>query len=80
MAQIELEMDQYEDGLPTRIRYKIRAVRMGVGGPPSMSRGEHIAALLRMAAVALNNAAKDLEQGKEDGEFTTHLKIPSGDW
>lgn len=80
MAQIEIEMDQYKDGLPTHTRYKVHALRMGIGEPPSMSREEHTATVLRIAARALNNAAEKLEQGREDGKFTTHLKIPSGDW
>lgn len=79
MAQIYIELDEYEDGLPTHGSYKVDALRMSIG-LPDLSRDEHTAALLRIGAEILIKAANKIDKGEGDGEYISHLKIPAGDW
>jgi len=80
MAQIELELTNYVDGLPTRVKFRVVSVNVGGETPSGMGDDEHTAAILRVAAKGLNAEADLLERGEKRGEYPAYWGPHKGNW
>lgn len=81
MSDVEIEFTGYDaEGLPAKGKATAHILRTSIGEPPAMGRREHTVYALRVAANIANATADWLEQDKDSGKYTTHLKIPRGEW
>jgi hypothetical protein len=79
VADVEVEITEWDGDWPLKGKATAHLLRMGVGQPPRYSREEQAVAALRLAANVCNRTADKIESGDHKG-FETHLKIPKGNW
>lgn len=76
MSDIEIDITKWDGNWPAAGKATAHALRVGVGGPPDISRVEQIVAMLRLASQICTKTADKLEI-EDNPEFTVHLRIPS---
>jgi hypothetical protein len=80
MSDIEVHVTEWKGNWPLKGRADVHGLRIGIGGPPEYTRQEQTVAMLRLAATVCTRTADKLERDEGGVEYTTHVKIPRGDW